>query len=74
MGSVIKNMHLDIVLQASFAKAAVLQVNKNDTITAKKRNCTDYGSFKQVVYLSGRSKIAFQTTSKNVVHLNRPSK
>ena len=74
MGSVITNMHLDIVLQASFAKAAVLQVNKNDTITAKKRNFTDYGSFKQVAYLSGRSKIAFQTTSKNVVHLNRPSK
>ena len=67
MGSGIKNMHLDIVLQASFVK-------KNDTITAKKRNCTDYGSFKQVAYQSGRSKIAFQTTSKNVVHLNRQSK
>ena len=55
-------------------KAAVLQVKKNNTITAKKRNCTDYGSFKQVADLSGRSKIAFQTFSKNVVHLNRPSK
>ena len=47
MGSGIKNMHLDIVLQASFVK-------KNGTITAKKRNCTDYGSFKQAAYQSGR--------------------
>ena len=54
MDSVVKNMHLDIALQASFGKATVLQVKKNDTITAKKRNCTDYGSFKQVAYLSDR--------------------
>ena len=54
MGSVVKNMHLDIVLQASFVKAVVLQAQKKDTITAKKRNCTDYGSFQQVAYLSGR--------------------
>ena len=40
MGSVIKSMYLDIVLQVSFVKAVVLQVKKNDTITAKKRNCT----------------------------------
>ena len=45
-------------------KAVVLQVKKNDTITAKKRNCTDYGSFKQVGYPSARSKIAFQTNFK----------
>ena len=37
MGSVIKNMYLDIVLQASFVKAVLLEVKKNDTITAKKR-------------------------------------
>ena len=64
MGSVIKNMYLDIVLQASFMKAVVLQVKKNDTITAKKKNCTDYGSFKQVGYLSGRSKMLFKQLQK----------
>ena len=37
MDSVIKNMYLDIVLQASFVKAVVLQVKKNGTITAKKK-------------------------------------
>ena len=66
-------MHLEIVLQASFAKAVASQVKKSDTFTAKDRNCTDHGSFKQVGYLSVRSKVAFQTTSKNVVHLSRPS-
>ena len=73
MGSVIKKMHLNIVFQDSLAKVAVLQVKKNDTITVKKRNYTDYGSFKQVGCLSGKSKIGFQLTSKYVPHLSRPS-
>ena len=50
-----------------------MKVKKNYTITAKKRNYTDYDSFKQVGCLSGKSKIGFQLTSKYVVHLSRPS-
>ena len=61
-------MHLGIVFQVSLVK-----VKKNYTITAKKRNYTDYDSFKQVGCLSGKSKIGFQLTSKYVVHLSRPS-
>lgn len=66
-------MYFGFAFQASLVKIVLLQVKENSTITAKKRSYTDYGSLKEMGYLSGRLKIGFQIIFNKVVDLSRPS-